>query len=213
MRAIQAMIFLVFIILAIKSNAYEKDHGRTQPPIVQKIVTENQFVMNQEHKSDRTDGKNKTTPTKRKYKFPSMMIKDDMYHCEMNGDYNCTPLLGNLVVNRWTIVRDRYGRQCKYSSPEITYYELKEYLHFNDNDVVHIKDPKPGEPQAVIQTEWLTCNITFLDKIYDGQNASVKVKAVLIDNVVTANSKREEEYHKNKGILRTILDWFNIVHE
>jgi len=137
-----------------------------------------------------------STVGRRQYKFPSMMIKNDMFHCEKKDDYNCTSLLENLVVNRWSIIRDKYGRLCKYSSPVITYAELKEYLHFKDADVLYVKDPKQGEPQAVIRTEWLTCNITFLNRVYDGKDTSAKLAAMLIDNEVMANSVKEEEYHK-----------------
>ncbi len=155
----------------------------------------------------------KSIENKRKYKFPSIMVKHDMHHCNKDGDYNCTPLLGNLVVNSWDIIHDKYGRQCKYSSPAITYAELKEYLHFNDDEVIYLENPKPGAPQAVIRTEWLTCNITFLNQVYDRQDASVKLTAVLIDNEVMANSLKDEEYRKKKGIIRTLLDFFDVVHQ
>lgn len=155
----------------------------------------------------------KPSDGKRRYKFPSMMVKEDMYYCEKENDYNCTPLLRSLVVNKWKVSGDKYGRNFIYTSPEISYLELQEYLHFNDSDVTYIKNPKPGEPQTLIQAEWLTCRITFLDKIYDGKDRSVRLKAVLINNEVQANSYKEAEYDKNKGFIRKILDMFEVVHK
>ena len=161
---------------------------------------------------DKTNKVENSSSGKRKYKFPSMMIKEDMHHEDYITADRRTSLLVNLAVNGWDVVRDRYGRNCKHISPEITYAELQEYLHFNDNDVTYIENLKPGEPQAVVQTEWLTCNIFFSSRIYDGKDRSVKLKAVLIDNEVQANADREAEYDRNKGFVRKILDLFDVVH-
>lgn len=169
--------------------------------------------IKQKVKTDKANKEEKKSTGKRNYKFPSMMVKEDMYHRDYISADRKTSLLTNLVVNRWEVIKDKYGRHCQYASPIITYAELKEYLHFNDSDVAYVKDSKPGEPQAVIQTEWLTCKITFLDKVYEGKDRSVKLKAVLIDREVQANADREAEYDRNKGFIRKILDLFDVVHK
>jgi hypothetical protein len=96
---------------------------------------------------------------------------------------------------------------------ELTYAELKEYLHFNDSDVTYVKNAIPGDPQAVIQTEWLTCYITFTNNIYNGKDKTVKLKAVVIDNKQKVYSYKETAYRKNRGVIRRILDSFFVVHK
>lgn len=169
--------------------------------------------VKQEVKTDKSNKEEKKSTGKRKYKFPSMMVKEDMYHRDYISADRKTSLLTNLVVNMWEVSGDKYGRNYIYASPMLSYAELQEYLHFSDSDVAYVKDSKPGEPQAVIQTEWLTCNITFLDKVYDGKDRSVKLKAVLINHEVQANADREAEYDRNKGFIRKILDLFEVVHK
>ncbi|MDA8099420.1 MAG: hypothetical protein M0042_07335 [Nitrospiraceae bacterium] len=204
-------VLLSMLLMVISACSTEESGKTTQLPIQQNTAIK-QDAEKMQKTSKMMTKETDSVSAKRMYKYPSMMIKKDMYHCLQDDNNDCVALLENLVVNKWRIIRDEHGRQCIYSSPEITYAELRDYLHFNDSDVTYLNDPKPGEPQAVIQTEWLTCNITFLHEMYDGKDASVKLRAELIDNEVMANSKKEESYHKNKGILRTILDWFNVVH-
>jgi hypothetical protein len=143
----------------------------------------------------------------RKYKFPSIMAKGDMYSsiC-IDGKERQGLLLTSFL--KWDVVRDKYGRLCQYVSPEMTYADLQNALNFNDEDVVFNKEPKPGEPQASIKIEWLTLNITFLGKVYDGQDKTVRLKAVVIDNKQQAEADKEAEYDKNKGVIRKILDFF-----
>lgn len=152
-------------------------------------------------------------PVARKYKFPSIMVKEDMSHEDFITPDRKTTLRANLIVNGWKSSRDPYGRILSYASPELTYEELKEYLHFNDRDVNYLEAVKSGEPQAVIQTDWLTCQITFVDKIYNGKDESVKLKAVVIDNKEKTYSDKETAYRKNRGIIRRILDLFEVVHK
>lgn len=213
MKNISAIIILLFLMLYIisctsKENNNSKPHITTANSVAKQLP-----AIKQEEKPEKMDNRQITTHITRKYIFPSMMIKNDMRHCEKEGDFSCTPLLRNLVVNRWEASGDNYRRSFIYTSPEMTYSELMDYLHFDDRDVTYAKAPKAGEPQASIRTEWLTCNITFLNKVYDGKDKSVKLKAVIIDNEVKANSVRETEYDKNKGIIRKVLDLFKVVHK
>ena len=204
------ILFLVFSIPGIMSCAQEERRNNKQPLLSE--TAKQSAVTNRDENPENMISNSEKSAKKRKYKFPSMMVKNDMRHCEKEGDYSCTPLLSNLLVSGWEVSGDKYGRNFISTSPEITYRELVEYLHFNDSDVTYVSNPKLGEPQARIQTEWLTCNITFLNKIYDGKDKEVKLKAVLIDNEVKANSERETEYDKNKGLIRKVLDFFKVVH-
>jgi len=177
------------------------------------LEKEQSCEIKQIEKREDFSGDHSTQPGKRKYKFPSIMVKEDMYHEDYITPDRKTTLKVNLIVNGWNSSGDQYGRTFIYASPEITYSELQDYLHFNDSDVTYSKDPKPGEPQASIQTEWLTCNITFVSKLYDSKDKRVKVKAVVIDNETKAFSDKETAYRKNRGVIRKVLDFFEVVHQ
>jgi len=213
MKNIAAIFFLFFLTSSNVSCTNKENNNINSLVTPTNSESKHSTAIKKEENTQKITDKQKTATIIRKHTFPSMMIKNDMRHCEKEGDYSCTPLLGSLIVNRWEASGDKYRRTFIYASPEITYAELQGYLNFTDSDVTYMKGSKPGDPQATILTEWLTCNITFLNKVYDGKDKSVKLKAVLIDNEVKANSDREAEYDKNKGIVRKILDFFDAVHQ
>ncbi len=166
----------------------------------------------------------------RRYRYPSIMVEADMRGVDENGMERIDILTG-LVVKRWRILGDRYGRGCQYISPEISYNDLWNILNFKDSDVQNIPttmtyveiqntlgfhddvlvdkhNNKPGPPQAFIKTPWLTCTITYLDKQYDGSDTSVRLVAVVIDNKVQAAAEAHAAADKKKSILQTIIDFF-----
>lgn len=145
----------------------------------------------------------------RKYRYPSMMVKEDMYHSiKINGE-EVDPLLLSLFMKRWEIVSDKYSRNYRYLSPVMTFHELQDTLNFHDEDLKPIDRSKPEGPHAHVVTDWLVCEVTYIDKPYDGKNKSIRVKAVVIDVELQANADAHAEYDKNKGFIRTILDMFS----
>jgi hypothetical protein len=144
---------------------------------------------------------------KRKYRYPSIMIKGDMISKTINGKEH-RGLMGTFIMANWEVIADKYGRLCQYVSPVMTYAELQNMLNFNDEDVSVSKNPRPGEPHAYIKTEWLTCNITYMDKPYNGKDKSVKLGAVVIDNKVQEAADAHAAADKNKGVIDKILDYF-----
>jgi len=173
----------------------EKYDGKNKDVKLLATVVENKLQKFVDRRGERT------------YRYPSIMEKTDRV-----GDGAMDGLILELVVNKWDIIYDKYGRLCKYSSPEMAYAELQDRINFNDSDVAVNSTRKEGEPHAFIKTPWFNCEITYLAEPFDGKNKDVKLKAILVDNEIQAYSDSETEYDKNKSFIRKILDPITPVH-
>jgi len=145
----------------------------------------------------------------RNYLYPSIMVKDDMNHFYVVDGKYTDPLMGVLYMRNWEIVKDKYDRWCRYVSPVMTLQELQNMLNFHDEDLKPIVGSSSTGPHAHIVTDWLICEVTYIDKHFDGTDKTIKVKAVVIDVEKQKAADAHAEYDKNKGFIRTILDMFS----
>lgn len=183
---------------------------------------------------------NVSAKVRKKYPFPSIMVKDDIgtkYIKIDNKWWEPRPGITGVVGNDgWIGVSDKYSRPCQSHSPEITYEHLQNLLHFLDSDVIKvekkegepemivknkweqdtysksIKTPTEWKPDAYIKTDWLTLYIMYTDKPYDGKDKSVKLKAILVDNEQQGYADKHAEHDKTKGPLDSIIDFVTPRH-
>lgn len=148
----------------------------------------------------------------RAYKYPSIMIEDDFHISKEVKGWEYPSLRRSLTYSDWDQIIDPQGRMHKLISPEITYAELIKQLNFHDQDVTVNKDRKADEPHSYIITEWANCEITYLGETYNGNNADVKLTAVVFDN---EKHKEHLEYVKSEeeagwiGKLLKYVYWFS----
>lgn len=81
---------------------------------------------------------------KRKYKYPSIMLEEDTQSIDGQGKYDRIGISTFLLVRNWEGNDCKYGQMYGFTSPRITYGNLKELIHFKNEDVKWVEDVGVG---------------------------------------------------------------------
>ena len=81
---------------------------------------------------------------KRKYKFPSIMLEEDITGVARSGKYDRSAISTILLINDWDGLKCKLGGMYGFASPKMKYIELKQAINFHDTDVKWFKEKGIG---------------------------------------------------------------------